>query len=147
MRAVDYIKQRYYIAKSTFDQIYEKDNSYEENKTHNYIATSTDIGYFLIQLQQSKCNEEVDRTDRLFRFEEVLDDLLHNCILEKITPKLKLYTKEGYGFYSFPFENDLMRVLQFHEDYLKAATPVSDVIHWIELGVKLNIINVTIEIK
>lgn len=147
MRAIDYIKERYTKALETFNQVYEEGTSYEERKTRNYIITSTDIGYFLIQLQQSKCIEEVDNADKLFRFEEVLDDLLHNCMLEKIKPKLKLYTKEGYGFYSFPYENDLMRVLQFHEDYLKAATPLSDVIHWIELGVKLKIINVTIETK
>lgn len=147
MTATEYIKQRYYKALSTFDQVYEKGNSYEEHKTHNYIITSTDIGYFLIQLQESKCDEEIDKTDRLFRYEEVLDDLIHNCIIEGITPRLKQFTKEGYGYDVFKYESDLMSVLQFLEGYLVAATPKSDVIYWIELGVKLKLINVTIEIK
>lgn len=130
-----------------FDQIYEKGESYEAHKTHNYIITTTDIGYFLQTYQESKLIEDVDMKNRLFRWEEVLDDLIHNCILEGIKPRTKHWSKEGYGFKANKYEQDLMRIIQFLEGYLVAATPKSDVIYWIELGVKLKLIDVKIEIQ
>jgi hypothetical protein len=147
MRATEYIKERYKIALETFDQTYEKETSYDERKTHNFIITATDIGYLLQTYQQSKLVESVDNADRLFRFEEVLDDLLHNSMLENIKPVTKLWSKEGYGYKQFEYENELMMILQFLEEYLDVQTPKSDVIYWIELGVKLKLIDVTIEIK
>lgn len=136
--AIDFIKARYEIVKQEVEDVY-KEEIFHNNKVLNYIHTTKSIS----RLLTSYTNKDMTNDDRVFLWYRAFDDLLANAILEKLKPKLKL--EHHYGYRRFDFKQEEQLVMQFLEGYLACQKPKLDPIWFIELGVKLELINIDLK--
>lgn len=75
-------------------------------------------------------------------FHRTLNLLIQNCMLHEETPVTTL-NDAGYGYEDKEYHKQLQWIMQFQEGFIRAQSPKWDVIHWVELGIKLKLLNLT----
>lgn len=136
--AIDFIKSRYEIVREEVKVVYQEE-TFHNNKVLNYINTTKSIS----RLLNSYSHKELSTDDRAFFWHRAFDDLLANAILEKFKPNLIF--KHPYGYKSFDFNKEEQLIMQFLEGYLACQKPKADPLWFIELGIKLNLINIELK--
>lgn len=138
MTTREYIIEQYKHAKSQFKYEIDRENDEEGYllaKQDIYIDTVTSICNLLTSINFA--NPEVKE----LYFKGALMKLLQACIIEgkDYRPKTEL-NEGGYGFLNFPYKKEEQQIMQFLEGFLNCQIPTKDVIWFIELGEKLQII-------
>ena len=133
----DYIIQEYNAVKenfNTFSYDLTNENQLNEIRTCNYVKVVVHIS----SLASSFIHlEHKSRTELIFKI--VLWILIENCVTEGIKPKIKDVV--DYGFEEFEIYSNEQRILQYLEGYMKCQNTKFEPMWWIQLGIKLNILN------